>query len=148
MNHPQDDSSATTGGPDRSEEDPRLVAALHDYLAALEAGEPPSRQELLARYPDLGEGLAEYLDGLEFMHAASPRHSSGDGPANGAAPASTEIGERTPLGDYRILRQVGRGGMAVVYEAKQLSIRGRWRSIRSPPHCPSSPSYLLSARPR
>ena len=36
-------------------------------------------------------------------------------------------GASRPLGDFLILRQIGRGGMGVVYEAQQLSARPAWR---------------------
>jgi serine/threonine protein kinase/WD40 repeat protein len=97
--------------------DPRLVRALEEYLAALESGCAPARGDFEARYPELADELTECLDGLELMHAASP-------PAGDDCPRpGTLVG--VPLGDYRILREVGRGGMGVVYEAEQLSLRRR-----------------------
>jgi serine/threonine protein kinase len=105
-------------------DDPRVVEALEQYLAAAEGGAKPNRQAFLARHADVAGPLAECLDGLEALHAAgsSPQELSG-----GAALAGlfTEGQPGTPLGDFRILREIGRGGMGVVYEAVQLSLNRR-----------------------
>jgi hypothetical protein len=65
--------------------------------------------------PDPVERLAE-----EFV--ARHRRCECSLPADsfGAVGASAAPLER--LGDYRIIREVGRGDMAVVYEAKQVSL--------------------------
>ena len=80
---------------------------LDQYLADLEAGHGPSREKLLAEHPALASQLEPCLSGIEFIHHA----------ARGVADAPTR------LGDFQIVREVGRGGMGVVYEAQQLSLR-------------------------
>lgn len=86
-----------------------LAGILDLYLADLQAGRNPDRARLLEKHPGLATHLARALDGLEFIHRSS------GGPAT--APAR--------LGDFRIVREVGRGGMGVVYEAEQVSLRRR-----------------------
>jgi tRNA A-37 threonylcarbamoyl transferase component Bud32 len=106
---PEDDSSPS---------DDRLVEALRVYQTAVEGGRRPARRDFLARYPDIAAELAECLDGLEFLQSAA----SGLRPRAAAAPPTPEDGT---LGDFRLLREIGRGGMGVIYEAEQISLRRR-----------------------
>src|SRR5262245_65801063 len=101
--------------------DGRVLEILDEYLAERRAGRDPDRGALLARHPDLAESLAASFRALDFVHdtgraleapAAAPGR---EGPA----------GEGRELGDYRILREIARGGMAVVYEAEQVSLGRR-----------------------
>jgi serine/threonine protein kinase/predicted Zn-dependent protease len=109
------------GADEGSADDARLAGALQEYLAALEAGRKPSQPEFLARHADIAEALAEHLDGLEFMHAAAPPGGRTDQVA--AELAGLPVGML--LGDFRLVREVGRGGMGVVYEAVQVSLERR-----------------------
>jgi serine/threonine protein kinase len=100
--------------------DARLVRVLDEYLAAAQAGAAPDRQELLARYPELAGELEECLASLDFIRRAGIQ----SGTSGAAAPVGQDDVPGT-LGDFRIVRQVGRGGMGVVYEAEQISLRRR-----------------------
>jgi serine/threonine protein kinase len=112
------------GEPSPALDDPRVVAALEEYLAALEAGQKPNRQAFLARHADVADALAECLDGMEALHVAG---SSSPHPADesGTVTTSAEWQPGTLLGEFRIIREIGRGGMGVVYEAEQLSLGRR-----------------------
>jgi hypothetical protein len=83
-----------------------LVMVLDQYLLDLKAGKPPSRQTLMAQHPALASQLDACLAGLEFIHRAE----------------STGPGKSQVLGDFRIIREVGRGGMGTVFEAEQISL--------------------------
>jgi eukaryotic-like serine/threonine-protein kinase len=102
-------------------DDSRIIRALQEYQAALRAGHKPSRSEFQARYRDVADALGECLDGLDFVHVVAPQLSD-----PGFAPcAGSEISPEAPLGDFRIVREIGRGGMGVVYEAVQISLGRR-----------------------
>jgi len=117
--NPQRDPSAVPAA--EVPDDPRLLEAVQEYQRRLEAGERPSRQDILRRYPDLTEPLAACLDGLDLVHRAAPTSAAGR-----ASPAAfrDEL-PRDPLGDFQIVREIGRGGMGIVYEAVQLSLGRR-----------------------
>jgi serine/threonine protein kinase len=102
-----------------ADDDPRLLRAAQDYLAELEAGRHPDRREFAARYPEVADALEPYLDALDLFQAAPRLHSS-SGRTAAVDPPPAE-----PLGDFRIEREIGRGGMGVVYEAVQMSLGRR-----------------------
>jgi tetratricopeptide (TPR) repeat protein len=96
--------------------------ALEEYLAAAEAGTAPPREEFLAGHPGLAEDLDACLEALRFIGraVAGPRALAAD--IAQAQPPEPAAGQ---LGDFRLLREVGRGGMGVVYEAEQISLARR-----------------------
>jgi serine/threonine protein kinase len=124
--------SATAAPPSEPPPDDELIIqAMHEYLSALESGCELDRAEFLARHPEIAGELADCLDGLDFVHAAGG-HAGPERVAARAAPAAPQPSPLTtpesaelPLGDYRIIREVGQGGMGVVYEAVQLSLNRR-----------------------
>lgn len=102
--------------------DGRLVQAVQTYLQELEKGGQPSRSEWLARFPDLGDELNECLEGLDLIHRAAASLGSSH-PSNAAPGVGLQAGK--PIGDFQILRELGRGGMGIIYEAIQMSLGRR-----------------------
>ena len=90
------------------------LAQLVDVLSQrLQAGEPLDLTAALRAHPEYADQLRRLLPALGALNDLAP-------PGDGASPAAPS---REPLGDFRLIREVGRGGMGVVYEAEQISLR-------------------------
>src|SRR6266487_4284376 len=135
--------------PSETDREQRLNAVLLAYVEAVEAGHSPDRQLLLALYPDLASELSEFFEGrdqvedmsapirdfsrsglvraaLQISKAPQPRSSpltTHHSPLTSSSSSpSSELGQ---LGDYQLIREIGRGGMGIVYEAHQISLNRR-----------------------
>jgi eukaryotic-like serine/threonine-protein kinase len=96
-----------------------LVGQVADeFLRRRREGERPTAEEYLARYPQAAGLLRDVLASLELFDGSLG--GSASSPAGAPEPALPGT-----LGDFRIVREVGRGGMGVVYEAEQLSLGRR-----------------------
>jgi tetratricopeptide (TPR) repeat protein len=118
---------------DREEHLQEIVAG---YLEGLGAGGAEDRQALLARHPEFAAELAEFfgmrdrVDGVavplrQAVQGGHPPEAKAGGAALERIVPAGQIADLGQLGDFRIVREVGRGGMGVVYEAEQVSLRRR-----------------------
>jgi serine/threonine protein kinase/WD40 repeat protein len=121
------------------------VESLADeYLDRLRCGERPSIDEYANRFPALAGEIREFFPALKLVERLKPDHRdevAAMRPAGEFGPFS-QMAPPGRLGDFRILREVARGGMGVVYEAVQESL-GRPVALKVLP-----PNALADARYR
>src|SRR5262249_43329287 len=90
----------------------------------------PDRAAVLAAYPDLAEALAEHFAEQDRLSAmAAPLRPLPVGQEltapltdQGAHEVPTVGGTLRYFGDYELVREIARGGMGVVFEARQVSL--------------------------
>ena len=89
-----------------------------EFLARYRRGERPSLSEFTALAPEHAQEIQELFPALVLMEQAQPST-----PASSINSLVSQPFER--LGDYRIIREVGRGGMGIVFEAEQETLGRR-----------------------
>ncbi len=99
-------------------EETLLAAVADEYGERLKRGEQPDVEEYARRHPELAEEIRGMLPTLRAMAAA--REEGGE-----KTDGLEAWLEDHQLGDYRILREIGHGGMGTVYEAEQISLGRR-----------------------
>lgn len=109
----------------------QLGVILDELLVEAEAGNAPNVESACQHHPELASAIRHYVRSMQMLHNAaygdardgrgsSSQHASSSGSRiNLLAPPERQ------LGDYRLVREIGRGGMGIVYEAEQLSLARR-----------------------
>lgn len=107
------------------EQKERLSEILDRYLSAIEQGAPLNSEKLKEENVDLAEQLQLYFERLDQLHEISAgfqnRESQGAFENGESRLASNE----KRLGDFILGKEIGRGGMGVVYDAQQISLGRR-----------------------
>jgi eukaryotic-like serine/threonine-protein kinase len=109
-----------------------------DFLKRHRAGERPALEEYTARYPDLADEIRELFPLLLEMEQMRPSSGNSDRTNAGPFPAAPAAKQ---FGDYRIVREIGRGGMGIVYEAEQISLGRRVALKILPPQMLANPKH-------
>jgi WD40 repeat protein/serine/threonine protein kinase len=85
---------------------------VEDFLARRERGERPTMQEYVERHPEYAHEIRELFPAMFVMEGVRRQ-------------SRISVARPERLGDFRIVRELGRGGMGVVYEAEQESLGRR-----------------------
>jgi serine/threonine protein kinase len=112
-------SDDTRSSVDESSTEALLAELCEEISARVRHGETVDLHEYLQRWPQYTQELTEAFETIQWMaQLKSPSN------ANGHA-SSNRLQEGETLGDYSLLREAGRGGMGIVYEAEQTSLKRR-----------------------
>jgi serine/threonine protein kinase/Tfp pilus assembly protein PilF len=115
-------SQAMSDAARSSPADPALAALVDELTDRLHAGDDVDLGAFLGRHPEQAEALRQLIPALELIGELKRSAVSEPPVVPPGLDPRLEVGV---LGDFRIVREIGRGGMGVVYEARQLSLDRR-----------------------
>src|SRR5687768_10595268 len=106
--------------PSHDSHDYELMDRLAEEIAQrYRQGERPTLQEYIDLHPEHAADIREFLPALVEIEEAKEEALPPARPAPASGPPVRQ------MGDFLLLREIGRGGMGVVYEAEQVSLGRR-----------------------
>jgi len=125
----------------KSDTQSQLDRVYGEFCDAWVKGRNPDPNDYCLRHPDIAKELRQRTDAFLFV---------AEGVKDMAEPNTEKQKNDSPVpippdkivGDFQIIREIGRGGMGVVFEAKQLSL-GRTVALKVlPPHASLKPEII------
>ena len=107
---------------EHSEENPVEVLA-EEFAKRIRSGEHPSIYDYVSRYPDHADEIESLFPSIAMMEQLKQQKKASQDRRPSTVKPPSNMPEQ--LGDFRILREIGRGGMGIVYEAWQQSLARR-----------------------
>ncbi len=92
-----------------------------EFARRIRAGETPVIEDYCQTYPEHADLIRAVFPSIQLVERASQREERQR--KSGAGSSATLLSMPQTLGDFRLIREIGRGGMGVVYEAEQQSLR-------------------------
>jgi len=111
---------------------------FREFLTLRESGESIVPEEFISKYPELEDELLLLFEKLDDRAVEGVDLREEPAPKRGEIPSA--------IGDFRIVREIGRGGMGTVYEAEQISLRRRVALKVLPSHLSHSDEALRKFR--
>jgi hypothetical protein len=109
--------------------DGRLAEVIAGYLQAIEAGEAPDRDAIVAGHPELAAELAAFFaDQDRFDRLLAPFQAARSTPptwfqgGSSATVAGPEAHPSRRFSDYELIEEIARGGMGVVFRARNVRL--------------------------
>jgi serine/threonine protein kinase/WD40 repeat protein len=131
----------TMSKPETQSQSGLVMELAEEFLDRYRKGQRPPLREYIEKHPELAGEIREVFPAMAMMENIALADESLEGDATGDLPVG-RLPALEQLGDYRIVREVGRGGMGVVYEAEQVSL-GRHVALKVLP-----PQMLRDAKTR
>ena len=102
-----------------------LVAAVKKYMALIESGTAPTPDQFCLEHKNIADELMPCLAGLVLVEQGFGKGQKSKLVTPNSTEPCSEPEIPAALGDFRIVREIGRGGMGIVYEAHELSLGRR-----------------------
>ena len=94
-----------------------------EFANRISSGENPSIDEYTSKYPEHADLIRSVFPSIAMVQRVSKRTEQQLKSDSSGAFKFGKHGVPESLGDFRLVREIGRGGMGVVYEAIQLSLK-------------------------